>query len=266
MSANVHGVVALGRCLGSCWRAWSPLPFRTLVTSERGDRKQRRSDASVEFVGAARAVVDCCCLAAAPAAILLTFAVAKALDQQPIVGPDPASWFRRVRLRVSYGVPLVVIALTFIGYAIRDRSPPFAFAAGLLFNVVATIVVLLRLARGSGALDAAAWIDVAQVNAIVAGVVALVWQAACWQQTLAASRRDATSSLGETQPREPLLLITQVALAAALCCTFLIPAVLNVAAKNATGRMGRSRGWRARLVAVAFAAAAASLGCTGRAR
>ena len=116
-------------------------------------------------------------LAFAPLAILVTFAVAKVLDQHPIVGPEPGSWFRRIGWDVSYGVPLAVIALVFIGYAIRDRSSRFAFAAGLLFNTVATIVVLLRLARGGGTLDAAAWITVAQVNAIVAGVVALVWLA-----------------------------------------------------------------------------------------
>ena len=104
-------------------------------------------------------------LAIAPAAVMLTFMVAKTLDGQPLVGPDPASWFRQIGFELSYGVPLVVVALTFIGYAILDRSSPFAFAAGLLFNVVATIVLLLRLARGSGALDAVAWINVAQVNA-----------------------------------------------------------------------------------------------------
>ena len=71
----------------------------------------------------------------------------------------------------------VVIALTFIGHAIRDRSSRFAFAAGLLFNAVATMVVLMRLARGGGTLMRR--VDsCAQVNAIVAALVALVWEAA----------------------------------------------------------------------------------------
>jgi len=161
-------------------------------------------------------------LAIAPAAVLLTFVVAKALDGQPLVGPDPASWFRQIGFELSYGAPLVVVALTFIGYAILDRSSPFAFAAGLLFNVVATIVVLLRLARGNSALDAVAWINVAQVNAAVAAVVGLVWMAAIeWQRRAHSSR--------ETRLRGPLLLITQVALAAALCGTFLVPATLRLA-------------------------------------
>jgi len=148
-------------------------------------------------------------LAAAPAAILFTFAVAKALDQRPIVGPDPGSWFQSIGVAASYGIPLAVVALTLIAYAIRDAAPSFAFAAGLLFNVVATLVVLIRLAR-AGNLDAAAWIQVAQVNALVAAVVALVWQAALIKRP------------------KPIHVVTQVALAVALCCTFLIPAVMNV--------------------------------------
>ena len=97
------------------------------------------------------------------------FAVATALDQHPIVGPDPASWFRRIGWDVTYGVPLAMIALTLVGHAIRDRSSGLAFSAGLLANVVATIVVLMRLARGGSGLDATAWVTIAQVNAIVAG-------------------------------------------------------------------------------------------------
>jgi hypothetical protein len=176
-------------------------------------------------------------LAAAPALILLAFAVAQSLDRHPIVGPEPGSWFLRIGLDVSYGMPLVLIALTFVGHAIRDRSSGFAFSAGLLFNTVATLAVLWRLARGGGALDTIAWIRVAQVNAIVAGVVALVWQAAvAWRaNTVAESLRDShsrlrhgESSIGETRRREPLLLVTQVALAAALCGTFLLPGVVNL--------------------------------------
>ncbi|MCI0333023.1 MAG: hypothetical protein L0228_07360 [Planctomycetes bacterium] len=169
-------------------------------------------------------------LAIAPAVILMTFAVARVLDQRPIVGPEPGSWFRQIGWDVSYGVPLAVIALAFVGHAVCYKSSRFAFAAGLLFNVVATMVVLLRLARGGGVLDASAWVMVAQVNAIVSGAVALVWQAAvAWRRSpVGESLRDSNLRLGETQPLWPLLLITQVALAAALCGTFLLPGAVNL--------------------------------------
>src|SRR5262245_9866986 len=178
-------------------------------------------------------------LAVAPLAILIMFAAATALDQHPIVGPEVGSWFRRIGWDVSYGVPLAVIGLTFVGYAIRDRSSRFAFSAGLLFNTVATIVVLMRLARGGGSLDAAAWITVAKVNAIVSGVVAILWLAAIkWQERAATQRvpdeeRDEEYEALVARPsllaaRWPFLLVTQVALAAALCGTFLVPAVAGL--------------------------------------
>ena len=44
-------------------------------------------------------------LAFAPIAVLLTFTIAKALGQRPLVGPDPSSWFAQIRNEVSYGVP-----------------------------------------------------------------------------------------------------------------------------------------------------------------
>ena len=162
-------------------------------------------------------------LAFAPLAILLKFAIARVLDQHPIVGPNLDSWFRQIGWDVSYGVPLAAIAVGFVVYAIRDHSSRFAFAAGLLLNVVATIVALMRLARGGGTLDATAWITVAQVNAAVAGAVALVWLAAVtWH------RRPQNVSLA-SPVAHPALLVTQVAFAAALCAAFLVPATARLA-------------------------------------
>ncbi len=193
-------------------------------------------------------------LAVAPLAILLTFAVAKGLDARPLVGPDPGTWFRRIGWDVSYGVPLVVIALVFIGYAVRDRSGGFAFAAGLLFNVVATIVVLLRLARGAGALDAVAWVTVAQVNAIVAGIGAIVWLAAVagyWRMAGGAKPQAAGEVVW------PRLLVTQVALAAALCGVFLIPAIVDLGWTATPANWVVAADGVAGWLAVALAAAAA---------
>ena len=171
-------------------------------------------------------------LAVVPAVILSTFTIAQVLASHPLVGPAPGTWFQRIGTDVSYGVPLAVIALTLISYAVRDRSSPFAFTAGLLFNVVATIVVMLRLARGGGMLDATAWITVTQVNAIVAGVAAVTWLAAlAWYRRHAAALGEAGSSTlaNADLPAPPLLLVTQTALATALCIAYLAPATVNLA-------------------------------------
>jgi hypothetical protein len=193
-------------------------------------------------------------LGVAPLAILISFAVATALDQHPIVGPELGSWFRRIGWDVSYGVPLAVIGLVFVGYAIRDRSSRFAFAAGLLFNTVATIVVLMRLARGGGALDAVAWITVGQTNALVASIVALAWLAAMeWhgRGVQIDDRDEEFEMLAGRSSRlsfgRPVLLVTQVALAAALCGTFLVPAAVSLAVDRGSltwiGVAGGALGW-----------------------
>jgi hypothetical protein len=184
-------------------------------------------------------------MAIAPLAVLVMFIVARTLVHQPIVGPDPASWFRRVGFEISYGVPLVLVALTFVGYAIRDGSSALAFAAGPLFNVAATMIVLVRIAHRGEALDAVAWITVAQVNAIVSSIVALIWQASVvWHrkklQTVAGGaigERGGARTTGSEPPhllvslsaRWPLLLVSQVALGAILVSTFTVPAAVRLA-------------------------------------
>lgn len=189
--------------------------------------------------------------AIAPLGIVLMFTVAKVLDALPLVGPDPASWFRRIGFEWNYGVPLALIAVTFVGFAVRDRSAGYGFAAGLLFNLVATIVVLLRLARGGGVLDATAWIVVAQVNTLVAGIVAAVWMAGDQWQVL-------RSRVAPVRPRElPLLLIVQVALAGALCASYMAPTTVRLAIAGLVpgwvAEGGTAAGWCGLVLAIATA-------------
>lgn len=197
---------------------------------------QRKEAMQLPLIGLRNALL---LAAVAPLATVSAFAVAAAIDQHPIVGPDPASWFRRIGWDVTYGLPLALVALGLVGHAIRDRSSGFAFSAGLLANVVATIVVLMRAARGGGGLDAAAWVTVGQVNAITAGAVALVW----------------LSAVRWSRSREPLLLLTQAALAAVLCGMFLAPAAVRLVAEPAAAdawvaQAGSAAGWIALVLAL----------------
>ncbi|MGI9457581.1 MAG: hypothetical protein ACR2NU_13535, partial [Aeoliella sp.] len=153
-------------------------------------------------------------LGAAPLLTAAAFVVAAALRQHPLVGPEMGNWFRTVGWSISYGTPLVLIAVALVGHAIRERSSHYAFAAGLLTHVVATLVFLLELTRAGKSLDAVAWIQVAQVNAIVAGVIALCWIAAVdWY-----GRRN--------EVERPSLLGAQVAIAVALCALFILPSAV----------------------------------------
>ena len=217
-------------------------------------------------------------MAIAPLAVLSMFIVARTLVHQPLVGADPASWFRRVGFEVSYGVPLVLVALTFIGFAIRDRSSALAFAAGPLFNVVATMIVLVRIARGGGALDAIAWITVGQVNAIVSSIVALIWQASIVGHrkkvrtplSMRSAEADAarpvslkpSNLLAALSARWPLLLVSQVLVTAILVAAFLAPAAIRLATVwsppsallNWVSAAGGPAGWLALALSVAAAA------------
>jgi hypothetical protein len=76
---------------------------------------------------------------------------------------------------VSYGLPLVLVALVMIGYALRERMPEFAFYAGAFLNLMVTIVFLLAIAAASGSMDRVVLVRIAQLNAITFAVYALPW-------------------------------------------------------------------------------------------
>src|SRR5690606_21721111 len=101
--------------------------------------------------------------------------VARKLTARPLLGPDPASWFAELGNSLLYGGPLALVALMLLLFAIRESSSRYAFSFGLLAAGVATLVYLLELAAGGRALDAAAWIRLAQLNAVTMAVVALGW-------------------------------------------------------------------------------------------
>src|SRR5262249_7431932 len=74
--------------------------------------------------------------------------------------------------------PIVLLAATLVGYAIRERSPDFALGAALTLNLAATAGFLLAGRPGGLAFDAALAARVALLNAVVGSVAALAWLAA----------------------------------------------------------------------------------------
>ncbi len=148
-------------------------------------------------------------LVAAPLVAVSLFVVTMALRGNPIAGPDPGSAFARMGMAASYAVPILLIAMSLVGHALRERSAAFAFTAGLLFNTAATAGYLLTL-KGAQ-LDAALWVRLAQLNALVSAVYALAWLGA-----LVVDKRRGLSMM-------PALLITQVMLPMALTALILVP-------------------------------------------
>jgi hypothetical protein len=185
-------------------------------------------------------------LGSAPLLVTVAFAAAAALKEHPLAGPEPGAWFRQIGWSASYGIPLAVIVLTLLGAAIRERSSQYAFAAGLLLNFVTTLVYLLETAKAGRGLDGVTWVELAQVNCIVAAVVTLGWLAAVrWHQRSASPR--VPQSLGDNATDLPPLLSTQAAITTALCSLAIAPALVGLfiqpAVWNWVATAGGPLGW-----------------------
>jgi hypothetical protein len=150
-----------------------------------------------------------------PLVAVTAFAVGTSLIGNPMVGPEPGSFFARVGKAASYVPPIVMVAAALVGYAARERSSGFAFAAGLALCLAATVgYLLLAGTRGRLSFDAVLWVRLAQLNAIVASGYALSWigTVSAWKH-----RR------GEVGPAPPdVLLFILTALGVALNLIILI--------------------------------------------
>lgn len=123
-------------------------------------------------------------LAALPLVAVTAYVVGSALRGNPLVGPEPGTFFARLGLAGSYVPPMLVLAGTLVGYALRERSPGFALAASLALNLAATVGYLLAGARGGGAFDLTLATRLALLNAIVGSASALAWvgAVAAWRR------------------------------------------------------------------------------------
>lgn len=156
---------------------------------------------------------------------------------------------------VSYGVPVVLVALVLIGYALRERRPEFAFYAGGLFNLTVTLAFLLAVATAKGSLDEVALVRLVQLNAMTFAVYSLPWLS---------SQRRWRSALNETDLRfADYLLKLQLGIAIVLNAFLFGPVLFELvrfpagssAARLATGSL---LGWLtfvAAIVAIGWRAA-----------
>ncbi len=151
-------------------------------------------------------------LGTAPVVVVAVTIVSQALRANPIVGPDSASFFAQLGLAGSYVIPTLLIAFTLVGYALRERSPRFAFSAGLSMNLCATAGYLLTV-RGGGP-QAEVWLNVAHLNAVVPAVYSLGWTAASF----------GLGRVSTDEPRRPAALhLTYTTLPSAVVVAVLLP-------------------------------------------
>ncbi len=109
-----------------------------------------------------------------PLVAMVMYHIAVALVASPIRGPDPASIFGRLGYPLNYGGPIAIVAITLVGYALRQRSGSFALAASLI-TCLTMCVSWLTAADPILIADTSTWIHLVQLIAIVAALFTLGW-------------------------------------------------------------------------------------------
>lgn len=182
-----------------------------------------------------------------PLLVLTVYPALRAIYYMPIQGPASGffSWFDD---DFSYGVPLVLAAFVFIGYALRERMPEFGFFAGLLFNATVTLAFLLAVVAAKGSMDRVVLVRVVQLNAITFAVYALPW--------LSTRRRWLTALNEQRSKIADNLLTLQVGLAFLLNLLVIVPtafALVNAPefVSSGTTAAGSFLGWLAFVVLLA---------------
>ncbi len=289
MSANSrergHGVFALG----TLFMLWSACPLLAgrfesqYATASAGrwavaifllgasiayafGRKSSATDSRGGFV-VMRAVLLLITLT--PLIVLTLSPIVDDINYVPARGPQ-AGIFRAMGSVALYGVPLILAVVAVGIHAVRERSAPFAFAAGLLVNFSVTSVHIASVAQLNGLMNRVVLVNSLQLNAIAAAGVALVWMAtrAWWMQPDlplgegwgeglgTESNADTDSSLPNRRDSEHFLLGCQKGIAIFFVAVFIVPIELHLIALPyragaATFVAGSFNGWLALLLTVA---------------
>jgi hypothetical protein len=115
-------------------------------------------------------------LTLAPLLFLTLSPVVDAINYVPARGPQ-AGVFHAMGSIALYSFPLIIAAAALAIHAVREQSPSFVFATGLLVNLTVTVVHVVAVAAGNGLMNRVVVVDSLQLNAISAACVALVWMA-----------------------------------------------------------------------------------------
>jgi hypothetical protein len=160
-------------------------------------------------------------------------------------GPAAHSFFHQIGWVASAAVPAALISLTLVGHALRERSPTYAFGAGVVANVTLMGGYALSLVLTGAPLDGVEFVRIFQLGTVLAAVWAGVWLLTrAW---VFGNRHDTES------PLAPPLLTVQLALGAIgnalllgvalwLC---VIPQELITSRSVVLGEIGAPFGWLA---------------------
>jgi hypothetical protein len=200
-----------------------------------------------DFVRHARTLL--LALTVAPLVVLTVLPACRAIFGMQVQNPVTGV-FSFLDNGLSYGVPLVVIGLVLIGYALRERMPDYAYYAAACFNATVTLAFLLTVVSANGAMDRVVFVRVLQLNAITCAVYLLPWLS---------TRRRWQARLSEDDRRfGDFLLKLQLFLAVALNALLLVQGLISVVLLPeqvgiGTSVIGSSLGWLSLFTAVVAA-------------
>ncbi len=100
------------------------------------------------------------------------------IQQNPVLGPNPGSWFARIPPAASYGFPLLLAGIALAGIAIRERESFYSVAAALALCLAASAAHILRIQDLSLPFTAGDWLGLAQLNSAALASYALLWMGA----------------------------------------------------------------------------------------
>ncbi|MBV9126307.1 MAG: hypothetical protein JO112_23400, partial [Planctomycetes bacterium] len=156
-----------------------------------------------------------------PSLFLTLLAGAFQMMGEPWLRPLPDSWFASLHELVILAVPLGLVSLGFVGHSLRERSPGYAFSAGLVVTLIVTGgYAWLFLNHHQSLRDVEAvqlWARLVQLVALTAAVWGLAW---LWVR----SRVRARSPWSESPLVQPLLSL-QTGIAIAGNVGFILPAL-----------------------------------------
>jgi hypothetical protein len=90
-------------------------------------------------------------------------------------GPDATSFFSRIGSLVSHMVPLCLVLLGLTGHALRERSQGYAFAGGLVANLIVTGGYALGIVEAGGFLGAPEGVFLLQLSTLTAALWGIGW-------------------------------------------------------------------------------------------
>jgi hypothetical protein len=113
--------------------------------------------------------------AAGPILVLTSIVAGVGFSGAFPAGPRADSFFGRVGWIAANVVPMGMVGLGLVGHALRERSPGYAFAAGLVVNVTVMGGYALGIVTSGERFDIAEGVQVVQLSSITAAVWAIAW-------------------------------------------------------------------------------------------